>query len=149
MQAVDLFFNSKKSGECWEWTRAIHNPTGYGWVRWKGRSIHAHRASWDAAYGEVPAGMHVLHRCDNRLCIRPDHLFLGTNLDNVNDMMSKGRQAAKERHPAARLTMAQVEEIRRRYTFRHPSDGGTALAAEFGVSKSHVSGIIHNRFWSR
>lgn len=81
-----------KSGNCWTWT-AFKNPKGYGLmghVQADGNQM-AHRVSWVMANGEIPAGMLVLHRCDNPSCVRPDHLFLGTAQDNADDMMRKGR----------------------------------------------------------
>ena len=76
---------------CWEWTYAIHK-VGYGALSNKFGGGYAHRAMWEAAFGEIPTGLYVLHKCDNRKCINPDHLFLGTHLDNIRDMQQKGRQ---------------------------------------------------------
>lgn len=89
---------------CWEWT-ANHLPAGYGLVKAEGRSHLAHRVSWELAHGPIPAGMLVLHRCDNPACVRPDHLWLGTQKQNIADMLTKGRgltpaQQATIKHPS-------------------------------------------------
>lgn len=79
-------------GLCWIWTGA-HLKDGYGEIFFNGQIVLAHRTSWELHYGVIPKEMQVLHRCDNPPCVRPDHLFLGTNHDNVLDSVSKGRRA--------------------------------------------------------
>lgn len=80
-----------KSEGCWEWTGA-NSGRGYGRVGVDGgKTTGAHRVSWEMHYGPVPDGCSVLHRCDNRPCVRPDHLFLGDKLANMADMVAKGR----------------------------------------------------------
>ena len=78
---------------CWEWhgCRLSQEPKRNYGIAWNGYDIRAHRYSWELTNGPVPAGMHVLHRCDNPPCVRPDHLFLGTQGDNLRDAVEKGR----------------------------------------------------------
>lgn len=83
----------QKSSGCWEW-QACTNGAGYGIVGIGGKRVdRAHRVSYRLHKGEIPAGLFVCHTCDNRRCVRPDHLFLGTNQDNVDDMVTKGRNS--------------------------------------------------------
>jgi hypothetical protein len=75
---------------CWEWI-GCKGSHGYGAIRKNGKVITAHRLSWEIHFGSIPQNMLVCHKCDNRFCVRPDHLFLGSRLDNNRDMFLKGR----------------------------------------------------------
>lgn len=86
----------EKSDSCWLWTGA-KVPDGYGTMSYEGVVRKTHRLSWLFVYGQVPLGMSVLHRCDNPPCVRPDHLFLGTQSDNMRDCASKGRRRVVRR----------------------------------------------------
>lgn len=94
-----------KSGDCWLWTGRPDGRMGYGRIR-EGvagsATLLAHRVAWELAFGPVPAGLDVCHTCDIPLCVRPDHLFLGTTLDNMADAKAKGRMATGDRWYAAR-----------------------------------------------
>ena len=85
------------TGECWLWT-GHRNEDGYGTLGWQYKQYSAHRLSYEIAYGAIPPGLCVCHRCDNPPCVRPDHLFLGTQADNMRDRYRKGRYG-KEVHP--------------------------------------------------
>lgn len=92
MSLEDRFWNKvdkETESGCWEWVGSTRN--GYGCIRPIGVTKYSHRVSWELHNGPIPDGLWVLHKCDNRKCVNPDHLFLGTNQDNVNDKMSKGR----------------------------------------------------------
>jgi hypothetical protein len=135
-------------GQCWLWSASVFAKLGYGMFYLGQRQLEAHRYSWELHNGEIPAGMWVLHRCDNRLCVNPGHLFLGTPADNVADCKKKGRQARGEKNSRAKLTEEQVREIRRRYErgWRTAQSGGV-LAREFGVSPSTISQIVRGKHW--
>lgn len=133
---------------CWDWSGG-RIGRGYGALQGEDRRVKtAHRVSWEIHRGPIPDGMNVLHRCDNPPCSNPDHLFLGSQRENVIDMVQKGRHGVPRgiASPAARVTDDIVRDMRRRYspgrvTFRH-------LAEEYGVSISCVQEIVHRRRWT-
>jgi hypothetical protein len=96
--------DKRGNGDCWEWTASIQSK-GYGCISVEGKIKLAHRVAYEIASDEeVPDGMMVLHRCDNRRCVNPSHLFLGSNQDNVDDMVKKDRQARGEKNGRSKLT---------------------------------------------
>lgn len=131
--------------DCWEWT-ASRLQGGYGNInRGAGRgNALAHRAVFEGLNGAIPPGLVVRHRCDNPPCCNPAHLELGSQADNVADMMSRGRQVAPRgmHHHAAKLTDAKVRDI------RAASGGLRALVGHFGVPKSTISHIRTGRTWA-
>jgi len=129
--------------DCILWTRAT-NGRGYGQVRRSGRLIGAHRVAYEDAYGPIPAGESVLHRCDQSLCVNPAHLFLGSQDDNMADRNAKRRQAVGERVGTSRLTADQVREIRDRASRgERPVD----LGPLFGIRRQTVSQIVNRTRW--
>jgi hypothetical protein len=167
MYTVEQFWSTVEKGDgCWEWQGHL-STNGYGRLPFGGRMQGAHRISWQLERGPIPDGLCVLHHCDNRRCVRPNHLFLGTYQDNARDMAAKGRAHLQrrpdafagdrhwtrrhpelrlqgERNPAARLVAAQVVEIRERF-----AAGATyrALAKAYGVSTGTISFIVSGRHW--
>lgn len=133
-----------RTGECWFWT-AYHDKDGYGLVTIAKGSHRTHRVSWQVANGQsIPPGMCVCHRCDNRACINPAHLFLGTQAENVADRHRKGRTAIGTKAGLGRLTAAQVLEIRAR---RAAGLTLERIGREFGIAACTVSAIYHRRLW--
>lgn len=113
------------------------NHKGYGLISYKGKYRSTHRIVYEALIGEIPAGMHVLHRCDNRRCVNTEHLFLGTNRDNIEDKIAKDRSGKK-------LTIAKVLEIKRMLAAGEPH---SRIAARFGIVSSIVSRIKTGHRW--
>ncbi len=137
-----------KTETCWLWTAQL-DKEGYGQFRilCKGRRYQAHRISWRLHFGEIPEGMKACHHCDNPACVRPSHLFLGTQTHNVADMNAKGRHAFGEKNGSAKMTNEQVRDIRRRY-----AAGGVlqhTLAVEHGVADCTISQIVNRKKWPR
>ena len=148
MKTLEERFNEKwvpvpESG-CWIWTAGL-NSKGYGTVR-DGQTLKmTHRVSYELHVGQIPDGMHVLHKCDTPACVNPAHLFLGTHADNMTDKVSKCRQSKGETHNTAKLTAAQVREIRFAYATRQMTQ--QALADKYGVSRSLVGKIVNHKIW--
>lgn len=131
--------------ECWTWT-GRPNSGGYGTLRVGGVSTPAHRASYETYVGPIPAGLKVLHRCDNPPCIRPSHLFLGTRADNVADMLAKGRarHGRGEGLGQSKLREQDVRDIRRR---RAEGESRRSVAAAFSITATNVDWIVSGHTW--
>ncbi len=142
-----------KTGECWNFT-TYRMPNGYHRISLGGRNSYdyAHRVSWRLHAGEIPDGMLVLHKCDNRSCIRKKHLFLGTYKDNMLDMMAKGRCRSGPRDSARKgeechLSKLDAERVKR---IRGLYDQGVSrfvIADEFGITASNVFYIGKRKTW--
>ena len=125
---------------CWNWVG--YAKGGYGAVQFHGRGWVTSRLSWAAHNGPIPKGLRVLHHCDNPRCIRPDHLFLGTHADNMEDMKRKGRSTLGETNPSAKLTERAVRFIR-----SHPEMKSKHLAEMFGVHGTVINGVRKGKTW--
>jgi hypothetical protein len=123
---------------CWVWSKA-KAASGYGVAKVGGKTAYAHRLSFRAFKGEP--GEQICHTCDNRECVNPDHLFSGTNADNVADMLAKGRNQRGSTHWNAKLADEDVLEI---YASQHLQ---ADLAAQFGISQATVSAIKNGKAW--
>jgi hypothetical protein len=124
----------RRGPKCWTWSAAV-SSNGYGWFRLVSTEAgrNSHRVAWELTKGPIPGGLHVLHRCDNRRCVRPSHLYLGTNADNVRDKVAKGRQWRK----FSSATVRSVREaIRSGLTYR-------ATSAQLGISLGQIHRIVH------
>lgn len=132
------------SGDCWEWQGA-KTPTGYGMFGLGGKTVQAHRASWFFVFGEVlKSTQHLLHKCDNPGCVNPDHLRIGEAIDNVTDMIAKGRQSLRN---GTKLSKIQVNIIRCEYETGAFTQ--EQLAKRHGVSLRQISNILNNKSWKR
>lgn len=147
---VRRFWSKVKKAEgsgCWEWQAGKTN--GYGEFKVRGRDHSAHRFAYQITYGAIPDGFCVCHHCDNPLCVRPDHLFLGTIADNNHDASKKGRNLgcgpARGHGSKTKLTRQAVKEIRDIYSTKHISQ--RALAKRYGVRQSTIWAILHCRTW--
>lgn len=133
---------------CWLWVRSL-NSNGYGQLSRNGKQHQAHRYSWALHNGPIPAGLYVCHRCDTRACVNPEHLFLGTALDNMQDMKRKGRERHPgrkgEANPEAKLNAASVLAIRAALA---SGERPVSLAAQYGVTTSLVSHIKRRTVWA-
>lgn len=133
---IDRFWPKVNKGgadECWPWL-AGKMTSGYGQIRGgseeQHRMVSAHRVAWELAYGPIPSGMCVCHHCDNRECVNPAHLFIGTLVDNVIDMVAKGRQ----HHVLRSEDIPIIRNLRGKRTQRE-------LAKMFNVSKSTINNV--------
>ena len=156
-----------KTDRCWNWN-AAHNEHRYGIFRIAGRNEKAHRVAWSIAFGD-PGALCVLHRCDNPPCVRPDHLFLGTQEENIQDMLQKGRgvpgialgeylalardamrkaphrRARGERAGNAKLSASDVASIRATYAAGMITQ--KQLGEKYGVTQANVSIILKGDSW--
>ena len=152
---VQRRFNAKvkkAEGACWNWTGA-KNDKGYGTVQVYGFKMYAHRLSLVLVGRDIPQGRKevVRHTCDNPACVNPDHLQVGTQAENMADMIRKGRQCFPgcgglngESNPAATITKETAKAIRDQYS---QAEGYRKLATRFGISKTQAYRIVKSRSW--
>lgn len=158
-----LYENKGADGECWEWL-GNRNNQGYGvitrLINGKKKVMSAHRVSYELVHGEIPANMCVMHSCDNRCCVNPSHLSVGSWGDNNSDRSRKGRSGSRqysdedrakyskmlsgEGNPAAKIT----ESIARSIKYDHPELTGAEMARRLGLSKTTVNQIRSGKSWA-
>jgi len=138
---------------CWDWQRS-RGSHGYGqFYEERGKPLLAHRYAWTITHGAIPHGKYVLHRCDNKKCVRPDHLFLGTQADNMADMNAKGRHGKValrgEQNPRAKLNIEAIQHIRANFIAGTRQQPGNALlfATKYGVARALIYAIAARKIW--
>lgn len=138
--------NKNTESGCWEWIGKSISTNGYANIKRGGKRGGVHRFSFEMHVGPIPIGMMVCHKCDNKRCVNPSHLFLGSNRDNQVDSYQKGRLPTRgEQHGLAKFTEADIKEIRNTYSAGLASQKD--LSIRFVVVKSHISRIINRRRW--
>jgi len=138
-----MMLEVRKTDYCWFWTGRI-NQFGYGLTGIRGRSTLAHRSLWELLRGKIPEGMSLLHSCDNRRCVNPNHLSPGTQLKNMSDASARGRFPPRggSLNPRAKLNEAQVAEI-----ILDTESSFVALAKKYGVSDVSIANVKNNKTW--
>jgi hypothetical protein len=141
-QSIDERFwskvDKKTTEECWNWKASFCGK--YGQITVDKEKHLAHRFSWIIHHGN-PGNLLVCHKCDNPSCVNPNHLFLGTPLENTHDMISKNRKPLGEKHRSSKLTTEQI------YDIRACNLSQTQLAAIYGVDQSQISNIKNRKQW--
>lgn len=135
----------QKGDGCWLWKGSL-TTNGYGHVKVQGRWIGTHKLAYQLTYGAIPDDLCVCHHCDNRECVNPTHLFLGTHLDNMLDMQRKGRSVRGSKHVNARLTEEQVRQIRSLYVPRKTTL--RQLGEMFEVDAKTIHRVVRREQWA-
>jgi DNA-binding transcriptional regulator YiaG len=155
-ERFDASYMPEPMSGCWLWLGSEHGSNGYGAIKVDGKSMPAHRYSYQRFVGEIPVGMFVCHRCDNPSCVNPYHLFLGTHQDNTDDKVRKNRQAKGKKLAEAqyenrpkgelngnsKLSQDEVNQI------RSLNMSQRKIAKIFGVSQPLISKIKRKEMWN-
>lgn len=149
MENLRFFDKVKKTNDCWLWVGSIRK-NGYGHFFYDGKIELAHRASWELHKGKIPKGKQINHKCFNRACVNPEHLYAGTQVDNMRDAKIAGtfrciRVPIGEKNPKAKLTEDQVREIRDKHI---PGIYGCyKLARDYDIGASAIYSIVARKTW--
>ncbi len=140
--------NKKSDEECWEWKGAT-TKGGYGSMKLYNKTKYVHRVVYEITYGKFSNDLDVLHKCDNPLCCNPEHLFLGTQQDNVRDMDVKGRRGKTDQkgelNNASKLTKTDIEKIRElNYSGSYSQ---REIGEIFGVGQQCICLIVNHKTW--
>jgi len=141
------YYSKINENGCWEWQRAkIHNGYGRVYVKHKNKDELTHRASWEAFVGEIKEGMQINHKCHNRACINPDHLYLGTQKENVRDMLLAGRGNVPKGSDCinSKLTEDKVKLIKK---MLNEGKRSCDIAIQFNISRSTIWNIKYGKTW--
>lgn len=140
-EKIEHFSMPEPNSGCWLWLGAVHSVTGYAKLRYKNVSILAHRASYLAFRGGIPAGLFVCHHCDVRSCVNPLHLYAGTHQQNMDDKQRRGRQCRGSGTVMTDLTESDVRDI------RAASGTLTEIGRPYGLKKTTISAIRTRKTW--
>lgn len=142
---ADFWRHVRKTDKCWIWTGG-KSGRRYGKFNLRGAHLKAHRFAYEYLKGPIPEGLHVLHSCDNGLCVNPKHLFVGTHVDNMKDRTAKHRERPLkgEANHLAKLTAEKVIEIRKKYS---EGERQVDIANQFQIDQTHVSKIVTRLAW--
>jgi hypothetical protein len=135
--------NKCSSDDCWEWMGA--KCYGYGYCGFQGKTQRAHRVAWIITFGDMPKGMCVCHRCDNRACVNPNHLFLGIQATNMHDMVDKGRSSRGEDRWSSKLKESDIPEIFNLWGVGMPYG---QIGERYGVSKWVIRNVVKRITWT-
>ena len=141
MHSFDRFWNKvNKTDSCWEWMSSINNK-GYGTFWYQGRPVYAHRLAYELTVDKIPNNLCACHHCDNPKCVNPDHLFLGTHKDNIQDASNKGRL----RNRYSKLSEFDILEIR---NLLASGVSQRMVAKQYSVGVMTINHIVHKRTWA-